>query len=154
VTINRDLAFTINDVAHLLRTVANQRAARFGMTRAKWAVLVRLERYEGLKQNELAEMLDLQPITLTRLLDGLCDNGLIERRSDPADRRAKRLFLTPAARPLLEHLAELGEELMDGALVGLSAGEAAALLKGLTAVKENLRLAVQKKQASPEQRYG
>jgi len=154
VTINRDLAFIINDVAHLLRTVSNQRAARFGMTRAKWAVLVRLDRYQGLKQNELAEMLDLQPITLTRLLDGLCDNGLIERRSDPADRRAKRLFLTPAARPLLEHLAELGEELMDGALVGLSAGEAAALLKGLTAVKENLRLAVQKKQASPEQRYG
>jgi MarR family transcriptional regulator for hemolysin len=99
-------------------------------------------------------MLDLQPITLTRLLDGLCDNGVIERRSDPADRRAKRLFLTPAARPLLQQLAELGEELMDSALGGLSAEKAAALLKSLTAVKENLRSAAQKKQASPDQRYG
>jgi MarR family transcriptional regulator for hemolysin len=138
----------------LLRTVANQKAARFGMNRAKWAVLVRLERYEGLKQNELAVMLDLLPISLTRLLDGLCDNGVIERRSDPADRRAKRLFLTPAARPLLQQLAELGEELMDSALGGLSAEKAAALLKSLTAVKENLRSAAQKKQASPDQRYG
>ena len=64
------------------------------MTRAQWAVLFRLERNEGLKQSELAEMLDIQPITLTRLIDRLCDNGLIERRSDPNDRRAKRLFLT------------------------------------------------------------
>jgi len=150
----RDLAFTINDVARLLRTVADQKAARFGMTRAKWAVLARLDRFEGLKQNELAEMLDLQPISLTRLLDGLCDNGLIERRADPADRRAKRLFLTPAARPLLKQLAELGEELMDSALGEFSTGETAALLNSLAAVKENLRQAAQKKQASPDQRYG
>src|SRR5690349_10819071 len=97
---NRELAFAINDVARLLRTYADQRAAQFGMTRAKWAVLARLDRFEGLKQAELAEMLDLQPISLTRLLDGLAGNGLIERRPDPEDRRAKRLFLTPAARPL------------------------------------------------------
>ena len=59
------------------------KAAQFGITRAQWAVLVRLDRFEGLKQSELAEMLDLQPITLTRLLDKLCDSGLIERRPDP-----------------------------------------------------------------------
>src|SRR3954452_7199123 len=105
-SMRRDLAFTINDVARLLRTHADQKAAQFSMTRAKWAVLARLDRFEGLKQNELAEMLDLQPISLTRLLDSLCDNGLIERRAHPADRRAKRLFLTPAARPLLKQLAE------------------------------------------------
>ena len=91
----RDLAFTINDVARLLRTYADQKAAQFGMSRAKWAVLARLDRFEGLKQAELAEMLDLQPISLTRLLDGLCDNGLIERRPDPEDRRAKRLYPDP-----------------------------------------------------------
>ena len=73
-------------------------------------MLFRLDRSEGLKQSELAEMLDLQPISLTRLLDRLADNGLIERRADPNDRRANRLFLTPAARPLLERLAELGAE--------------------------------------------
>ena len=104
ITPNREFAFTLNDVARLLRTYADHRAAEFGITRAQWAVMARLDRQEGLKQSELAEMLDLQPITLTRLLDRLGDSGLIERRPDPHDRRAKRLFLTPAARPLLERL--------------------------------------------------
>jgi MarR family transcriptional regulator for hemolysin len=147
---NRELAFSINDVARLLRTFADHEAGRFGMTRAKWAVLARLDRFEGLKQTELAEMLDLQPITLTRLLDGLADNGLIERRADPDDRRAKRLFLTPAARPLLERLTELGEDLMATALAGLETSQIAALLGSLTAVKENLRKAVQKKHADKQ----
>src|SRR4030088_1029666 len=147
---NRELAFAINDVARLLRTFADHEARRFGMTRAKWAVLARLDRFEGLKQTGLAEMLDLQPITLTRLLDGLADNGLIERRADPDDRRAKRLFLTPAARPLLERLTELGEDLMATALAGLEPAEIAALLGSLTAVKENLRKAVQKKHADKQ----
>ena len=97
-SILREFAFSVNDVARLLRTYADQKAGQFGMTRAQWAVLARLESHQGLKQSELAEMLDLQPITLTRLVDRLCDNGLIERRADPDDRRAKRLFLTPAAR--------------------------------------------------------
>ena len=151
---NREIAFTINDVARLLRTYADQKAAQFGMTRAKWAVLARLDRFEGLKQTELAEMLDLQPISLTRLLDGLADNGLIERRADPADRRAKRLFLTPAARPLLERLSDLGEDLMQTALARLDRAELTVLLARLSTIKENLRQAVQKKPASPEQRYG
>ena len=90
---NREFAFILNDVARLLRTYADYRAAQFGMTRAQWAVLVRLDLYEGLNQSELADMLDLQPITLTRLLDKLCDSGLIERRPDPDDLRARRLDL-------------------------------------------------------------
>src|SRR4051812_12670560 len=154
---NRELAFAINDVGRLLRTLADQKAAQFGMTRAKWAVLVRLDRFEGLKQTELAEMLDLQPISLTRLLDGLAENGLIERRADPADRRAKRLFLTPAARPLLDHLSVVAEDLMGSALAGLDENDQEVLLKLLATVKENLRQVIQKrqeKQASLEQRYG
>ena len=67
----------------MLHTYADQKASQFGITRAQWAVLVRLDRFEGLKQSELAEMLDLQPITLTRLLDRLCECGLIERRPIP-----------------------------------------------------------------------
>src|SRR5215831_9508844 len=138
---NRELAFVINDVARLLRTYADHRAAQFGMTRAKWAVLARLDRFEGLKQTDLADMLDLQPISLTRLLDGLADNGLIERRPDPDDRRAKRLYLTPAARPLLERLTLLGEDLMETALAGLEPSDVDAVLGNLIAVKENLRKA-------------
>jgi len=154
---NRELAFSINDVARLLRTFADHSAARFGMTRAKWAVLARLDRFEGLKQAELAEMLDLQPISLTRLLDGLAESGLIERRPDPDDRRAKRLYLTPGARPLLERLTELGEDLMETALAGLQPADVNGLLAHLSTVKENLRQAIQKKQngkqAALEQRY-
>ena len=82
---SREILFTISDVGRMLRTYADQKARRFGMTRAQWAVLMRLERREGLKQSELAEMLDLQPITLTRLVDRLCDNG-----ADRAPRRPKR----------------------------------------------------------------
>jgi MarR family transcriptional regulator for hemolysin len=155
---NRELAFAINDVARLLRTFADHEARRFGMTRAKWAVLARLDRFEGLKQTELAEMLDLQPISLTRLLDGLAENGLIERRPDPDDRRAKRLFLTPAARPLLERLSALGEDLMATALAGLAPAELDALLERLNLVKDNLRAAVHKRNADKatdlEQHYG
>jgi MarR family transcriptional regulator for hemolysin len=147
---NRELAFSINDVARLLRTYADHEARRFGMTRAKWAVLARLDRFEGLKQTELAEMLDLQPITLTRLLDGLADNGLIERRPDPDDRRAKRLFLTPAARPLLEQLSAVGDDLMATALAGLEASELDALLGRLNLVKDNLRTAIHKRHADKE----
>src|SRR6201998_1395651 len=107
-SLNREFAFTLNDVARMLRTCADHKAAQFGITRAQWVVRVRLDRSEGLKQSELAEVLDLQPITLTRLLDKLCEGGLIERRPDPVDRRAKRLFLTPAARPLLDKLGAPG----------------------------------------------
>src|SRR5947207_10841962 len=111
-SLQREFAFLINDVGRLLRTYADQQARQFGMTRAQWAVLARLEYAEGLKQSELAELLDLQPITLTRLVDRLCTNGLIERRADPSDRRAKRLHLTALARPLMDRLAELGQDMM------------------------------------------
>jgi MarR family transcriptional regulator, transcriptional regulator for hemolysin len=101
-------------------------------------------------------MLDLQPITLTRLLDRLCDSGLIERRADPNDRRAKRLYLTPQARPLLERLGDLGEELMNTALAGVDREAVERMVAQLATVKENIRHAIQNKTAGPagEQRYG
>ncbi len=147
----------LNDVARMLRTYADHEAGQFGITRAQWVVLARLDRFEGLKQSELAEMLDLQPITVTRLLDRLCDSGLIERRADPGDRRAKRLFLTPAARPLLERLGELGEELMTNALVGVDRATVELMVGQLATVKENLRRAIQQRHAggaTEEHRYG
>jgi MarR family transcriptional regulator for hemolysin len=146
----------LNDVARLLRTYADHKAAQFGITRAQWAVLVRLERSEGLNQTELADVLDLQPITLTRLLDKLSDNGLIERRPDPSDRRAKRLFLTPAARPLLEQLAALGEETMASTVAGIEREGVEQMVSQLALVKENLRRLIQQRHADPvagERRY-
>jgi len=156
-SLNREFAFMLNDVARMLRTYADHKAAQFGITRAQWVVLVRLDRSEGLKQSELAEILDLQPISLTRLLDKLCESGLIERRADPVDRRAKRLFLTPAARPLLEKLGELGEELMATALAGVEREGVERMVAQLGVVKENLRQAIQQRSvgnAAAERRYG
>src|SRR2546423_8264174 len=112
----REFAFVLNDVARLLRTYAVQRARRLGITRAQWAVMARLEHAEGLKQSDLAEILDLQPITLTRLVDRLCANGMIERRADPNDRRAKRLHLTPLARPLMDRLTLASHDILGSVL--------------------------------------
>jgi len=156
-SLNREFAFMLNDVARLLRTYADHKAAQFGITRAQWAVLVRLDRCEGLKQSELAETLDLQPITLTRLLDKLSDSGLIERRADPDDRRAKRLYLTPAARPLLKQLAALAEEMMAGALAGVEHDSIEQMVGKLAVVKENLRRLIHQRAAdvhAGERRYG
>ena len=98
----RELGFALHDVARLLRTYSDQRARELGTTRAQWAVLSRLQRCEGAKQNELAEALDLAPITLGRLIDKLTAAGLVERRDDATDRRANRLYLTEKAAPALE----------------------------------------------------
>jgi MarR family transcriptional regulator for hemolysin len=156
-SLNREFAFILNDVARLLRTYADYKAAQFGITRAQWAVLVRVDRFEGLNQSELAEGLDLQPITLTRLLDKLSDSGLIERRPDPADRRAKRLFLTAAARPLLERLSDLGEETMANTLAGVDVASVELMVSKLSVVKDNLRRLIRQRDADPttgERHYG
>ena len=154
--LEREVAFNINDVARLLRTYADQRARDLGMTRAQWAVLARVERSEGLKQCELADTLDLQPITLTRLIDRLCEGGLIERRPDPEDRRAKRLYLTPAARPVLDGLTRLGQDIMATVLAGIEPAAVEQLLALLLTLKTNLRGAIAKRanETATEKRYG
>ena len=142
IPISREIAISIVDVARMLKTYADQRARQFSISRAQWTVLMRLDRFEGLKQSELAEVLDLQPISLTRLLDRLAGNGLIERRPDPNDRRANRLYLTPAARPLLKQLSELGEDMMTSVLDSIDEPSRERLLKNLASMKDNLRGAI------------
>ena len=144
IPLSREIGVSLNDVARMLRTFADQKARQFGISRAQWIVLMRLDRSEGLKQSELAEMLDLQPISLTRLLDRLAENGLIERRPDPHDRRANRLYLTSAARPLLKQLASLGEDLMETVLQNVDATSQERLLRDLGIMKDNLRAAIQR----------
>jgi MarR family transcriptional regulator, transcriptional regulator for hemolysin len=136
----KEFAFALSDVARLLRTVSDQRARSLNMTRAQWAVLSRLQRCEGAKQSELAEGLDLAPISLARLVDKLCDLGLVERRDDPADRRANRLYLTGKAAPKLLELSALGEDLMGRALAGVDARSIAAMTQNMSRIKANLKL--------------
>jgi DNA-binding MarR family transcriptional regulator len=138
-----DFLFALMETQRLLRAYAEKEAVRFGVTRAQWAVLAKLERTEGLKQAEVADLMDLQPITLTRLIDKLCERGLIERRDDSSDRRINRLYLTPAARPLLADLAGLRAEITSLALAGLDAADAQRLTAQLETVKNNVRDALQ-----------
>jgi len=136
---NRELGFALNDAARLLRTYADQKAREFETTRAQWAVLVQLQRHEGVSQSELALALDLAPISLARLIDKLTAAGLVERRDDASDRRIHRLYLTPKAAPKLERLGGLGEALMSKALAGLDETTIAALTQGLRRIKANLK---------------
>ena len=135
--------FALGELQRLVRVYADKEAARFGMTRAQWAVLARVERNEGMKQSELAEQMEMQPITLTRLIDKLAVAGLIERRGDDNDRRVNRLYLQQAARPLLAKLAELKLELTETALAGISGADTQRLMNQLEAIKENVRNALQ-----------
>ena len=135
----REFGFALHDVARLLRTYSDQRARELGTTRAQWAVLSRLQRCEGAEQNELADMLDLAPITLGRLIDKLTAAGLVERRDDATDRRAHRLYLTEKAAPALVSLGALAEDLMGRALAGLDEDEIRAMHDGLKTIKANLK---------------
>ncbi|KJC51636.1 MarR family transcriptional regulator [Bradyrhizobium sp. LTSP885] len=155
--VDANFLFTLGEVFRLIRVYADKEASRYGITRAQWAVLSKVERSEGMKQTELAELLEMQPITLTRLIDKLSNAGWIERRSDQTDRRVNRLYLKKAARPLLGKLAGLRSELTATALEGISPADAHRLLTQLDQIKENVRNAIQSPAGEPsrkEQRYG
>jgi MarR family transcriptional regulator for hemolysin len=147
---NVDFLFALFETQRLLRLYADKQARRFGLTRAQWGVLAKLERTEGMKQAEIADLMEIQPITLTRLIDKLCDMGLIERRSDDSDRRVNRLYLTDAARPLMLKLAGLRNELTNTALAGLSAEDTHLLVAQLETVKNNVREAAQHAAPAPK----
>src|ERR1700751_5242657 len=156
-SVDVNFLFTLGELQRLMRLHADKEASRYGITRAQWAVLAKVERNEGLKQTELAEQMEMQPITLTRLVDLLCDNGCIERRSDDTDLRVNRLYLRKAARPLLGKLAGLRSELTATALEGINPSDAHRLLDQLETIKENVRNAIQNQAGEPpknEQRYG
>jgi DNA-binding MarR family transcriptional regulator len=155
--VDMNFLFTLGEVQRLVRAYADKQASRYGITRAQWAVLAKVERAEGMKQTELAEQMEMQPITLTRLIDKLCDNGWIERRGDETDRRVNRLYLRKAGRQLLGKLSGLRSELTATALDGITPADAHRMLTQLEMIKENVRNAIQSHEADAtrkEQRYG
>ena len=101
---HRDLLFLLNDVARLLRVDADKRARQHGMTRAQWAILIWLERQPGITQKELSEILEVEPISVARLIDRLESRGMVERRPDPRDRRIWRLHLMAPAYAVLAEI--------------------------------------------------
>lgn len=134
----RELGFLISDVGRNLRTVIDQRARRIGMTRAQWALLYHIERTKGARQVDLASLMELEPMTVARLIDRLEKAGVVERRADPADRRANRIYLTKKAGPVLERLRRIGDELMAEVLAPFEPAEREQMHALLSILKTNL----------------
>ena len=133
-----NLGSMLADTSRLLRRSFDVRARDIGVTRAQWQVLTTLLRHEGVNQGGLAELLDVDPITVCRMVDRLQDAMLVERRADPADRRSWRLFLTPRAHDLLAQLRPLADALIEEALAGIDLAERDLLRDLLDRVRENL----------------
>jgi DNA-binding MarR family transcriptional regulator len=108
------------------------------MTRAQWVILARLERQPGLTQNEMAAIVEVEPITIARLVDRLEVRGLVVRKADPRDRRVWRLHLTPAAAPILREISKYRAEINEVITAGMSPAIQKALKDGLTQMKVNL----------------
>ena len=134
------------DVGRLMRTDFDRRASRFGLTRAQWRAVKRLHREEGLRQRELAELLEIEPIALGRVLDRLEKAGFVERRADPEDRRAWRLYLTPRAHAIAGAMEELAGEAIGDLLAGIKAADLAVATKVMNQAKANLLRLVQRSQ--------
>ena len=126
----------IGETAHALRKAFTRRACSLGVTGAQWKVLFKLSRMPGIRQVELADMLDIEPITLTRILDRLQEAGLIERSADPADRRAWRLHVTPKAKPLVEKLRAIADEMTAEAFAGIDSKDIETTRRVLALVRE------------------
>ena len=132
------LGLLITDSARLLRRRFDARARKLGVSRAQWQVLFILSRTEGINQSGLAEALDVETITVGRMVDRLAEAGLVERRADPADRRAWRLHLTTRAHPVLVELRVVADQVMAETLEGFSETERAVFGNLLTRVRGNL----------------
>jgi MarR family transcriptional regulator for hemolysin len=136
--LDEDFLFLLYDVARTMRTRADQRARTRGMTRAQWVILAHLERQPGLTQNEMAAIVEVEPITIARLVDRLEARSLVVRKADPRDRRVWRLHLTAAAAPILREISKYRAEIHAVITAGMGPASQKALRDGLLQMKANL----------------
>jgi len=132
-------SFLLGDIARLIRRDFDRRVQHLGLTQAQWRTLLYLSRNQGTTQAALAEVLEIQPISLARMLDRM--ENWIERRPCPTDRRAFQLYLTPASEPLMQQIRDIGNQTRDLALAGLGSEQRELLTKLLLTVKNNLQFA-------------
>ena len=137
--LKRQLIAQLVESSRLLRNYIDHRSKARGTTRAQWIVLFRLRQQEGLSQVDLADVLELQPISLVRLLDRLVEHGLLERRPDPRDRRANRLFLTGAGRQLVDDLDSLRDAIATDVLQAIPTAAIQTSLETLRDVKDRIK---------------
>ena len=133
-----NFAYEISETARVIRRAFDRSAAVLGTTRAQWRVLARLSREDAARQVDLAEALDVEPITLCRMVDRLEEAGLVERRRDDADRRAWRIHLTDRSRPLIDELHGIAEIFLADMLAGIDEPDLEAAKRVLSRVRENL----------------
>ena len=133
-----DLLFEINETARAIRRLFDQRVSTMGVTRSQWRVLARLKREPNLRQVELAERLDMEPITLCRIVDRLEEAGLVERKTDPSDRRAWLLELTAKADPVVKQLRGVAHGIAEEAMDGIKERELRELQDQLAAIRSNI----------------
>jgi DNA-binding MarR family transcriptional regulator len=135
----RYLGFLISDSARLMRTVFDRRVRRLGLTRSQWLVLRRLDRHPGASQSELADMLEVERATAGRLVDRLEENGWVERRADPNDRRINRVYMTEKGERVNNIIRPISHDMVDEALAGLSAEDRERLTDMMIDVKRRLQ---------------
>jgi DNA-binding MarR family transcriptional regulator len=133
-----DLLFLLHDIARLLRVAGDRRARAHGMTRAQWVILWRVQQQPGLSQKELAEIVEVEPITVARLVDRLAARGMVERRDDPGDRRIWRLHLLPPALPVLDEMLGERDDVARLLTAGLSREVVQTVHQSLVAMKANV----------------
>jgi DNA-binding MarR family transcriptional regulator len=148
--LKRQFITQLVESSRLLRNYIDHRAKGRGTTRAQWIVLFRLRQQEGLSQVDLADVLELQPISLVRLLDRLVDHGLLERHPDPRDRRANRLFLTEAGRRLVDDLDSLRDSIAADVLQGMPASTIETSLEALRDIKRHIKCVSENRSASQD----
>jgi DNA-binding MarR family transcriptional regulator len=132
------IGYLLNDSARLFRRAFNARTRDTGITALQWRLITYLKRHEGIRQGPLADLLEVEPITLSRMVDRLSEAGLIERRADPTDRRAWRLHLTARAGDMLSEMRPIAERLAEEATEGLSKDEREQLVALVEKVRANL----------------
>lgn len=138
--VRRTLGFLLHDTSRLMRRRFVQRAreARLSLSRSECSVLLHVAHEQGISQVSLATQLDIEPIALVRLLDGLQETGLIERRLHPTDRRVRTVWLTPRAEPVLRRIRAITASVRQEAVAGLSPAQVEMLVDMLLVIRGNL----------------
>lgn len=134
----KEMAWEMGETSRMMRRFYDRRASALGVTSSQWKVLLRLAREPSLKQVELAERLDVEPITACRIVDRLEEAGLVERQRDPDDRRAWRLVLTPKAEPIVVKLRALATEMSGAAFDGFEEAEIIEMRSRLARIRDNV----------------
>ncbi len=139
IDLDRNVGFLVSDAHRLVTAVVDQEMSSLGLTRSQLRVVLFLSRADGCTQVELAEKLEIGKVSIGGLLDRLEEKGLLERKSNPDDRRAKRVYLKPKIRTLYQPMQDIGEGLMDKLLAGLNDKERKQFSDYLLRLKQNCR---------------